>query len=418
MKEIFQPKNICGTIRVPASKSQAHRALICAALAGNSKISGLSPSDDMTATLQALKALGADVEVDFDKGMATFQKPLKVPSTDEVITVDSGESASTLRFMIPIAAALGKKVKFVGHGRLPKRTTELYKPLLEANGVKTEYPENGDFLPLTVNGKLTKGVFEIRGDVSSQFITGLLFAIAIMGEGEIKLTTKLESRPYADMTVDMLRKFGVYISEDETSYRVTGGKFTPTDTEIEGDCSQSAFFAVAAAVGGNVTLRGINQHTKQGDFKLFEIIRNFGAKVTFGKDYITIEKGELHASDIDASDIPDLVPALAVLAAYSNGRTRIFNAGRLRLKESDRILSTIDMIRLLGGEVVECEDGMRIKGKPKLNGGKVKSYGDHRIAMSAAAASVGCEYPVEVDEMNCISKSFPNFTEMFKMIQV
>ena len=421
MRAIFVPGRINGSVRVPASKSQAHRALICAALAGNSRVSGFSYSEDMSATLGALKALGADFDVNpgsgESDGVVTFKDPLKVQEGgSERLIVDCGESASTLRFMIPFSAALGRNVRFVGHGRLPKRTTKLYEPLLSANGVRMFYPENGDFLPLEISGKLSGGEFSLAGDISSQFVTGMLFALSVVGSGSIRLTTRLESRPYAELTVDMLRRFGITIAEDENSYTVTGGEFRPTDIEVDGDCSQAAFFAVAAAINGNVTIKGIDPKTRQGDFAVFDIVKRFGGQVTISGDGINVSKGELVASDIDASDIPDLVPALAVLAAFSKGDTRIYNAGRLRLKESDRIASTADLIRSLGGEANETPDGLVISGRKRLSGGFAEAFGDHRIAMAAAVASVGCIGEVVVDDMSCTAKSYPDFCRDFRRL--
>lgn len=421
MRGIFVPGKISGSVRVPASKSQAHRALICAALAGESEISGFSYSEDMSATLGALKAMGADFDVDpgtgESDGVVTFRKALEASDGgSERITVDCGESASTLRFMIPLSSALGKNALFVGRGRLPRRTTTLYEPLLTAHGVKMEYPKNGDFLPLAVSGKLTGGEFPLRGDVSSQFVTGMLFALSVAGSGSVRLTTKLESRPYAKLTVDMLDRFGIDVEERGDSYIVKGGKFRPTDFAVDGDCSQAAFFAVAAAINGNVTIKGIDPDTKQGDFAVFDIVKRFGGRVTVTENGINVSAGELHASDIDASDIPDLVPALAVLAAFSAGETQIYNAGRLRLKESDRIASTADLIRSLGGEVSEMADGLVISGRRKLSGGFAEAFGDHRIAMAAAAASVGCIGEVVVDDMSCTAKSYPDFTRDFRRL--
>lgn len=412
MREIFTPGTINGEIKVPASKSQSHRAMICAALAAGSRITGLSRSEDMTATLGALKALGAELEVGFDpsSGMTlTTRSALSASSKLAPCKVDCGESASTLRFMIPIAAALGREVEFVGHGRLPKRTTLLYKPLLEAHGVKMLYPDNGDFLPLKQSGKLTGGELSIRGDISSQFVTGLLFALAMLGDGKIHLTTRLESRPYADLTVDMLKSFGILIDETENDYRILGGSFKPIEFSVDGDCSQAAFFAVAAAINGRVHITGIDPNTRQGDFAVFDILKRFGASVSITEKYISVEHSSLNASDIDAANIPDLVPALAVLAAYAEGQTRIYNAGRLRLKESDRIASTAELIRSLGGEAHETEDGLVICGRQRLSGGFAEACGDHRIAMAAAAASVGCIGEVVVDDVSCTAKSYPDF---------
>ncbi len=404
----FEPKILGGRVKIPASKSVSHRAIICAALAGHSTVRGLSVSQDITATSEALRALGAELTLDGDT--LTTGAPIK-PGIAEDVEVSCGESASTLRFLIPLAAALGRKIRFVGRGRLPQRTTMLYKDLLESHGATLDYPTNGEFLPLTVSGRLTGGEYSLRGDISSQFVTGLLFSLAVVGEGEVRLTTKLESRPYADLTVDMLARFGVKIAETENSYRVIGGEFTPADVTVEGDCSQAAFFGVAAAIGGEITMTNLRRDTKQGDFELFRILERCGAHVIWSGGDVTVSRGELRATDIDACDIPDLVPALAVLASLCDGETKIHGAARLRLKESDRIASTSAMIRALGGEVTETEDGLKIRGVKRLRGGFVEACNDHRIAMAAAAASCGSESAVVVDDMSCIAKSYPGFVE-------
>ena len=320
--------------------------------------------------------------------------------------------------MIPIAAALGRSVIFKGHGRLPKRTTEPYVKTLSELGVEMSYPENGDFLPLRVSGKMCPGEARIRGDVSSQFVTGMIYAFVITGEkGLLTLTTPLESKPYVDMTTDILTENGAVIEAPSglplPEYRIGRGKLRPFDMTVEGDCSQAAFFAVGAAVNGHVTMTGINMDTTQGDFELFHILERFGANVEYGKDSVTVSQGILNATDIDAADIPDLVPALAVLAGYAHGDTKIYNAERLRLKESDRIKSTIDMLNAIGVSARETEDGMIITGGKPVNGGFVNAQGDHRIAMSAAAASAGVRNSVTVDDMSCIAKSYPSFLDDF-----
>lgn len=409
----FSPAKIDGEVRIPSSKSQSHRALMCAALAGNSVARGVDLSNDVTATANALRAYGA--EITYDQKERAFYVTKPCLRDIDAGQVNSGESASTLRFFIPLAAALGNRSVFIGEGRLPERPTNIYKPMLEAYGAKLTYPTDGKYLPLTVEGKLTGGTYSLRGDISSQFVTGLLYALTLTdGESHITLTTKLESKPYADLTVDILRKFGAEIAEKPDGYTVKGGRLTPRDITVEGDCSQAAFFAVAAAIGGRVTMHGIDKNTKQGDFGLFEIVSRFGASVTWNGDDVTVERGELKASDIDAADIPDLVPALAVMAAFAKGTTRIYNAGRLRIKESDRIKSTADMIKAIGGEVSETEDGLLIVGKRSLPGGKVCACNDHRIAMAAAAASSGCTGDVTVDDMACINKSYPEFVNDFR----
>lgn len=414
---VFTPMSVDGRIRVPSSKSASHRALMCAALAGNSAVRGVDLSNDITATATALRALGA--ELSYNESERTFYVGAPCRRNIDAGEVNCGESASTLRFLIPLAAALGDKAVFLGEGRLPNRPTDIYKQMLEARGAVLTYPENGEFLPLLVSGTLTAGEFSLRGDVSSQFVTGLLYALAqINGESHIKLTTRLESKPYVDLTVDMLNLFGARITEETDGYTVSGTPLTPRDVDVEGDCSQAAFFTVAAAVGGKVTLDGIRRDTKQGDFALFEIMERFGARVFWSGQAVTVEKASLTASDIDASDIPDLVPALAVMAAFARGTTKIYNAGRLRIKESDRIASTAAMLTSLGASVSETEDGLIIVGKDKLSGGDVCAFNDHRIAMAAAAASVGCTGDVSVDDMSCINKSYPEFLRDFRSVLV
>lgn len=414
---IFTPSRIDGNVRIPSSKSQSHRALMCAALAGDSVVRGVDMSNDITATANALRALGAELTYNESEHTFYIGKPCERGALAG--EVNSGESASTLRFFIPLAAALGAEVTFVGEGRLPKRPTDIYKPILETRGASLAYPQNGDFLPLHVSGCLTAGEFSLRGDISSQFVTGLLYAATqIDGESRITLTTLLESKPYADLTVDMLGLFGADITETDNGYTVKGGKLTPLDIDVEGDCSQAAFFAVAAAIGGRVTMSGIRRDTKQGDLALFDIVERFGASIEWNDGNVTITKADkLVSSDIDAKDIPDLVPALAVMAAFAEGTTRIYNAGRLRIKESDRIASTAAMLSALGGDVTETEDGLIIVGKKMLTGGKVCACNDHRIAMAAAAASAGCTGDVVVDDMSCIDKSYPEFVRDFMSVR-
>lgn len=411
----FSPTKIDGAVRIPSSKSQSHRALISAALAGNSVVRGIDVSNDITATANALAALGASITHDDAARTFYIGEPCGRGAS---ATINCGESASTLRFLIPIAASLGARVTFVGEGRLPNRPTDIYKPMLEAHGARLTYPENGDFLPLLIDGALEAGQYQLRGDISSQFVTGLIYAAtALEGESKIKLTTTLESKPYVDLTVQTLRLFGANITEDDDGYTVLGGTLSKADIDVEGDCSQAAFFAVAAAIGGKVTMSGIHRDTRQGDFALFDIVGSFGADVSWNGGDVTVTKAErLTAHDIDAKDIPDLVPALAVMAAFANGTTRIYNAGRLRIKESDRIASTVAMINAIGGEAHESEDGLIIVGKQTLSGGSVCACNDHRIAMAAAAASAGCTGDIYVDDMSCINKSYPEFVRDFAAV--
>ncbi len=412
----FTPAAIDGSLRIPSSKSQSHRALMCAALAGNSVVRGVDLSNDISATAELLRALGA--ELAYSEAEHTFYIGKPCARGIQAGTLNCGESASTLRFFIPLCAALGAEATFVGEGRLPKRPTDIYKSMLEVGGAVLTYPENGDFLPLEVWGQLKAGEYSLRGDVSSQFVTGLLYALSqVDGESQIRLTTRLESKPYADLTVDMLKSFGADITEKSDGYTVSGAKLAPRNVYVEGDCSQAAFFAVAAAIGGKVTMSGIRRDTKQGDFALFDIVSRFGAGVSWSDGDVTVMRAQkLTARDIDASDIPDLVPALSVMAAFAEGTTRIFGAGRLRIKESDRIASTAAMLKAIGADVTETVDGLVIVGKKELPGGNVCACNDHRIAMAAAAASAGCIGDVTIDDMSCINKSYPEFVRDFTSV--
>ena len=411
MKMTFHPGRVSGTITLPSSKSQAHRALICAALAGHSRVERVDISNDISATVDALKSLGAELEFLPERRLCIVGAPVK--RNIDAGEINCRESASALRFLIPIAAALGDRAIFDGEGRLPERTTTLYEPLLSSRGVRLVYLQDGKYLPLEVSGSLNSGGdFMLRGDISSQFVTGLMLAlINVDGESRIIPTTKLESRPYADMTADVMRAFGADVTSDGEIYILRGTPLRGREYTVEGDCSQAAFFVAAAAIGGEVKLNGVNPKTLQGDYKIFELARSFGARVEFGGDSVQVSRGSLHAQDIDAADIPDLVPAIAVIAALADGRSRIYNAGRLRLKESDRIASTAALLKSLGADVVETDDGLIINGRESLTGGEVNSYRDHRIAMAAAAASPGCRGDVTVDDIGCTDKSYPGFVD-------
>lgn len=417
-KMTFHPGRVSGTITLPSSKSQAHRALICAAFAGHSRVERVDISNDISATVDALKSLGAELEFLPERRLCTVGAPVK--RNIDAGEINCRESASALRFLIPIAAALGDHAIFDGEGRLPQRTTTLYEPLLESRGVRLRYPSDGSFLPLEVSGRIIRGGdFELRGDISSQFVTGLMLAlINVDGESRIIPTTKLESRPYADMTADVLRAFGADVRSDGEIYTLCGTRLHSREYTVEGDCSQAAFFVAAAAIGGEVKLNGVNPKTLQGDYKIFELARVFGAKVGFDGDSVQVSRGELIAQDVDAADIPDLVPAIAVIAAFADGRSRIYNAGRLRLKESDRIASTAALLKSLGANVTETDDGLIIYGRESLTGGEVKSYRDHRIAMAAAAASSGCRGDVTVDDIGCTDKSYPGFVDDWNSIKM
>ena len=402
----FSPFVPNGTVNVPPSKSDVHRAIICAAMAnGVSRISPVALSNDIKATIGCIKALGADAVLE--------NNVLTVDGTNmyknKTALLDCGESGSTLRFFIPIAAVGNINATFVGKGKLPQRPIGIFTEALPKAGTVCK-TEGG--LPLEIKGQLKSGIFEIPGNVSSQFITGLLLALPILeGDSEIVLTSPLESVGYIAMTIRTMKQFGVNIQATEKGWHIKGGQSYKTcDYTTDGDWSQAAFFMVLGAVSGKVTVKGVAKDSTQGDKKCAEILARFGAKVTQLDNEVTVEKGELKAITIDASQIPDLVPVLSVCAAFAEGTTKIINAERLRIKECDRLKATAELLNNLGGKVKELSDGLEITGVSSLKGGNVNGYNDHRIVMSAAVCAARSDEDITPATFAMsINKSYPDF---------
>lgn len=409
---VISPSVIRGTLTPPPSKSAAHRLLIAAALAGEGRVRGLSLSADMEATLRAVRGLGVSVRLDGDAACFAPAPPSSSPSP---LPVDCGESGSTLRFLIPLYAARGIPAVFTGHGRLPERPLGVYADCLPPHGVTLSAASG---LPLTVTGRLTGGDFALPGDVSSQFITGLLFALPLCREdSRIRLTTPLESAGYVDMTLQVLRQAGIRVEPLEDGWFIPGSQtYQPLDTAVESDWSQAAFLLAAGALGGEVTLTGLNPASAQGDREALSLFRRFGAAVEEAPGRIVCRKAPLHGIDIDAAQIPDLVPVLAVTAALADRVTHITGAARLRLKESDRLAAVADGIRRLGGRVEEGPDFLTITGVSRLAGGRAEGYNDHRIVMALSMAALGCEAPVTVTDAQSVAKSWPAFFEDYRAI--
>ena len=409
---VISPSVIRGTLTPPPSKSAAHRLLIAAALAGEGRVRGLSLSADMEATLRAVRGLGVSVRLDGDAACFAPAPPSSSPSP---LPVDCGESGSTLRFLIPLYAARGIPAVFTGHGRLPERPLGVYADCLPPHGVTLSAASG---LPLTVTGRLTGGDFALPGDVSSQFITGLLFALPLCREdSRIRLTTPLESAGYVDMTLQVLRQAGIRVEPLEDGWFIPGSQtYRPLDTAVESDWSQAAFLLAAGALGGEVTLTVLNPASAQGDREALSLFRRFGAAVEEAPGRIVCRKAPLHGIDIDAAQIPDLVPVLAVTAALADGVTHITGAARLRLKESDRLAAVADGIRRLGGRVEEGPDSLTITGVSRLAGGRAEGYNDHRIVMALSMAVLGCEAPVTVTDAQSVAKSWPAFFEDYRAI--
>ncbi len=401
----FSPFVPNGTVNVPPSKSDVHRAIICAAMAnGVSRIFPVALSNDIKATIGCIKALGADAVLE--------NNVLTVDGTNmyknKTALLDCGESGSTLRFFIPIAAVGNINATFVGKGKLPQRPIGIFTEALPKAGTVCK-TEGG--LPLEIKGQLKSGIFKIPGNVSSQFITGLLLALPILeGDSEIVLTSPLESVGYIAMTIRTMKQFGVNIQATEKGWHIKGGQSYKTcDYTTDGDWSQAAFFMVLGAVSGKVTVKGVAKDSTQGDKKCAGILARFGAKVTQLDNEVTVEKGELKAITIDASQIPDLVPVLSVCAAFAEGTTKIINAERLRIKECDRLKATAELLNNLGGKVKELSDGLEITGVSSLKGGNVNGYNDHRIVMSAAVCAARSDEDITATFAMSINKSYPDF---------
>lgn len=393
------PKLLSGSIEIPSSKSISHRALICAALAkGESSVRGVLECDDVDATISALEALGAKFRT--EDGV-TYVTGIENPP--EKADIDCRESGSTLRFMIPIAAALGVEATFTGNGNLPNRPITPYLEEFGRHGVEFI----SDTMPYHIKGKLTAGQYPITGDISSQFITGLLFSLPLIeGGSTIVLTSPLQSKPYADITVQCMRNFGIETLEFNGNYSVKGvQEYKPADYTVEGDCSQAAFFAVANILGGNIELKNVNRNSVQGDRAIFDIIDSL---IKIGGNY--------SGFDIDAADIPDLVPILTVLACFADGESHIRGCKRLRIKESDRLESISTVLNSLGANVTIVNDELEIVGVKELHGGVCSSFNDHRIAMSLAVASQRCTEPLVIKDAYCVAKSYPTFFEDFRLI--
>ena len=402
------PGGIGGTITAPPSKSMAHRAVLCSALAeGTSHIENLEFSKDISATLSAAGQLCAKVRTGADRavveGLGSFL-PVSAP-------VDCCESGSTLRFLIPIASLTGQKVTFVGRGRLMERPQTVYEKLYQKQSLRFEQSPAG----LTVEGTLKSSEYELAGNVSSQFISGLLFALPLLdGDSTLHLIPPVESRSYIDMTRAVQAAFGVTSRWlDETTLALPGRQhYRPCDYDVEGDYSQAAFPAVLGAVCGGVTVTGLSPDTLQGDAVILNILHRCGAQFTREGDTVTFAKAPLHGVDIDLADCPDLGPVLMVLGLLCEGTTVIRNAERLRLKESDRIAAMEAELRACGG-VLESEGGtITVHGCAEhlhAPEGILHGHNDHRVVMSLAVLSAAAGLPLTVDDAEAIQKSWPNF---------
>lgn len=409
----IEPRPLAGTIPAIPSKSHVHRLLLAAAAADRPTLIRCAAfSADMDATARCLPALGASA-------LRTAEGYLVTPGAAGTAdpTVDCGESGTTFRLLLPMTCALGKSVQFLRAGRLPSRPLSPLYEELTAHGC-TLSAQSAD--PFSCAGQLRGGAYTLAGNVSSQFISGLLFALPLAAEDSVlHLTGTVSSASYIELTLQVLRLFGIEIHAVPGGYAIPGGQRfrSPGTVTAEGDWSNAAFWLCAGALAGSgVTVTGLRMDTVQGDSACAALLQRFGAHITVSGDAVTAAPGPLRAVDIDADAIPDLAPVLSLVAAAAAGESRIYNAGRLRYKESDRLATTAALLTALGGRVREEADALVISGKPGLAGGICSAAGDHRIAMTAAVAAAVCAGPVTIQGAQAVSKSYPTFFDDFNRL--
>ena len=419
MKIKIRPGKLNGTIEIPPSKSYSHRAVIAAALAENgkkSKIDNLKFSVDITTTTDIMENWGAEIER-FESALEIIGNGGKVAPRDKY--VQCNESGSTIRFLIPVGITSENELVFDGKGKLVDRPLDSYYRIFDKQGLKYETTDGK--LPLTVNGKLKPGNYEIDGNISSQFITGLLYALPLLeGDSKLIINKNLESKGYVDLTLEILKLAGIEIvNNDYKSFDIRGNQtYKPFNYTVEGDYSQVAFWIVSGIISANrdneVKCLHVNKNSLQGDREIIEIVTRMGAKLEIFHDYVIVKPSKTKGTVIDISQCPDIGPVLTVLAALSEGETRIINGERLRIKESDRITSIKTELNKLGGNVSEEGDSLIIQGVEGFRGGvTVNAWNDHRIAMSLAIASTRCEKEIILEEAESVRKSYPHFWDDF-----
>ena len=401
---------LSGTVNSISSKSDVHRFLIAAALSeGVSTIKFTTLSDDIKATIDVLRTLGAKIEI--TDGFVA--KICGIESANAGVTLDALECGTTARLILPVAAALISSFTLAGKNGLLKRPFLDLCKCMEENGASCK----SDTLPISVCGRLSSGIYNIRGDVSSQYISGLLFALPLLdGDSEIRLTTPLVSSGYVDMTLATLSLFGIKIEKAKNGFKIKGNqKYTPVkDYTAEGDWSNSCFW-LAAGLFGDIKVTGLDKNSLQKDRLVLDILEKMGADVSFDEG-IRVRKSKLKAISVNGEDIPDALPVLATLLALADGESVISGGARLRLKESDRIKSTAAMLSSIGGDVKESADGFIINGVKSFTGGSVNAENDHRIVMCAAVAASASSGSITVCGAEAVNKSYPTFFEDFKKL--
>jgi len=405
MKVSFNGGCLKGKVSPPPSKSHTHRAIFLASMAkGRSTISNALISEDTLATIRASEAMGAEIQ-HHNSNIIIDGGNLSAPSE----IVDAMNSGTTMRIFSGLASMFDVPVRITGDESLQKRPMGPLLDALTQMGVKCS--SNDGKPPVEIKGGNNGGTVHINGSISSQFITSLLLVSPMLSnDSEIVIDGKMVSEPYLDITTSMMRRFGATAIKNEQKFNIKGNTgYIPYDYKVPADFSSAAFPLVAGALGGSVTVVGLDLEDPQGDRKIIEVLRDAGADISVKDDSITVEKGELCGMDLDIGDVPDLFPILAVLFSTANGTTRLYGAPQLKFKESDRIKTTVVMLTAIGADIEGTDDGCIIKGKKELLGGHINNEGDHRIMMAAAIASLICKNPVTMDNAECCSVSYPSF---------
>lgn len=411
---IVYPSKMHGSVVIPPSKSVAHRAIIAALLAeGRSVITNIDLSSDIKATIQACKALGSRIEIEEGSPYNTVIVDGGL-GIDDSAEINCAESGSTLRFMIPIACAVSGKKVFTGSARLPERPIDAYYDIFDRDGITYSKPQ-GVNLPLNIDGKLAGGDYVIDGSVSSQYITGLLFALPLLKtDSTITIVNGFESKGYVDITLSVLKDFGIEIQAEENKFYIKGcQEYRSRNYNVQGDYSQAAFFLVGGCISGDILIKGLREDSLQPDRAIVDILRRMGAYIEYTCDGLRATKSKLKGIEVDVSQCPDLVPPIAVAAALTEGKTNITGAARLRIKESDRLTAVSTNLKDLGIRTELREDGMAICGG-SIKGGRVDSFNDHRITMAFAVAALQADGEVIISGEESINKSYPKFFEDYE----
>lgn len=418
MDKIFYPAHLAGEMAAPASKSEAHRRLICAGLTRKeTTLEGFMPSADMEATLRCLRALEADITANGD----TLTLCGGTPKADRPPVMDCGESGSTLRFFVPIALSLTGGATFRMHGQLGKRPMEVYRDLFVPRGVTWRMGVGADCAAeLSVRGYMEPGEYMLPGNVSSQFVSGLLFALPLLsGDSTLTVLPPVESVGYIRMTLEALENSGIAVEQTgEFSWKIPGNQqYNAKGGKLGGDYSQAAVMLCAGALGHHITVTGLAAKTTQGDRAVLTHLAALGAKVQESDAGICVTADALHGAVLDMHDCPDIAPVLALTCQLARGESRLTGCGRLRMKECDRLTATIDMLNQLGGAARIEGDDMVISGRESLRGGvTVDGWNDHRMVMLAALAATRCKNPVTVTGVEALNKSWPGFLQAYEAL--